>query len=406
MIAALYWLSIGVLSLLTPVIVYQWVLAAASLLSRRSQRTPPEGRTARFLILIPAHNEEATLPVTLRSLANLKYPRDQFHIVVAADRCHDNTVAIARNCGATCLERKSGPVGKGAAIAWALEELDRALIRFDALVILDADTVADPGLLIAFNDGLLMEHKIQQGHNYLANPWESPFTRLIAVTSLLRNSFFYGGKMRLGLSGMLTGTGMCFSREILEAYGWTAFTVGEDWEFSASLLLAGDRIYFNDSARVFATESRGLKTASTQRLRWASGRHAVAGTYAWKLVLTGLRLKRLYLLDAALTLVAPTYSTQATLAILALIGLWPMSGGPATSFLVIWAGSVLGSLCSYFLLGAVFTQAPSKTFTGLILIPLFLPWRLAIEILGLLGYGRRRWVPTIRESRVLPKAHD
>jgi hypothetical protein len=29
-------------------------------------------------------------------------------------------------------------------------------------------------------------------------------------------------------------------------------------------------------------------------------------------------------------------------------------------------------------------------------IPAFLPWRTAIEILGLVGYGRRRWVRTSR----------
>jgi cellulose synthase/poly-beta-1,6-N-acetylglucosamine synthase-like glycosyltransferase len=406
MILALRWLMTGVLSLLTLVSVYQWILLVASLMSRRPQRTPSEGHTARFLILIPAHNEEASLPLTLHSLAQLEYPRDRVHIVVAADRCQDNTVEIARGRGATCLERMSGALGKGAVIAWALESLGPTFRRFDALVILDADTRVDPHLLDALNKGLLLGHTVQQGHNYLANPWDSPFTRIIAVTSLLRNSFFYAGKMRLGLSGMLSGTGMCFSRQVLERYGWTAFSVGEDWEFSASLLLAGEKIYFNDSARVFATESRGFLPASTQRLRWASGRHAVAARYASKLVLTGLRLRRLYLLDAALTLVAPPYSTQATLAILAFIGLWAISGGLVTPFLVTWAGLLLASLCSYFLLGAMLTQAPSKTLAGLMLIPVFLPWRAAIEILGLLGYGRRRWVPTIRETRVPPKTHD
>ena len=34
--------------------------------------------------------------------------------------------------------------------------------------------------------------------------------------------------------------------------------------------------------------------------------------------------------------------------------------------------------------------------TGLALIPVFLPWRLAIELLGMLGYGRKSWGRIIR----------
>ncbi len=396
MIATLRLLSVGVLSLLTPLVAYQWVLLVVSLLWRRSQLTPPPGHKARFLILIPAHNEEAILPLTLDNLSQLEYPKDRVQIVVVADRCQDKTVAIARGCGVMCLERLSGRDGKGAVIAWALEQLGPTFKLFDALVILDADTTADRGLLIAFNDGLLLERTIQQGHSSVANPWESLFTRIIAVTHLLRNRFFYAGKTLLGLSAILIGTGMCFSRKIIERYGWTALTVGEDWEFSASLLLAGEKIYFNDRARVFQRESRGLVPASAQRLRWAGGRHAVAGKYAWRLVLTGLRLRRLDLLDAALTLTAPTYSTQATLAILAVVGLGPLSGESTSPFLFAWAALVLASLCSYFLLGAILTQAPSKTLAGFILIPVVLPWRVTIEILGLLGYGRKRWLQTRR----------
>src|SRR5262249_49555290 len=143
------------------------------------------------------------------------------------------------------------------------------------------------------------------------------FTRLIAVTSVLRNSLFYGGKARIGLSGMLTGTGMCFSSATIARYGWTALSIAEDWEFSASLLLHSVKIYFNPNARVLARESGRLRQASTQRLRWASGRYAVAARTAWQLFATGIHRRRLYLVDAALTLVIPTYSAQATLAALA-----------------------------------------------------------------------------------------
>jgi cellulose synthase/poly-beta-1,6-N-acetylglucosamine synthase-like glycosyltransferase len=331
-------------------------------------------------------------------VAELQYPRNQVHIIIVADRCNDGTAVVARKHGIEYIERFSGPPGKGAAIAWAIDVLEKDMAHFDAIVILDADTVVDPCLLQAFNKCLIAGYQVQQAYNDVSNPWETPFTRLIAVTSLLRNRFFYKGKSRIGLSGMLMGTGICLSRQIVERHRWTAFSVGEDWEFSVSLLAAGEKIYFNPMARVFARESRGFQQASSQRLRWASGRYAVAASSAWQLLTTGLRHGRLYLLDAALTLLAPNYSTQATLALFSLVTSWFLSGYPGWRFLITWAALVTTSLSTYFLLGVALTKSPLRTFSGIALIPVFLPWRMAIEVLGLFGYGRKHWHRTPRLS--------
>jgi cellulose synthase/poly-beta-1,6-N-acetylglucosamine synthase-like glycosyltransferase len=393
----LYWACAATLTALSLLAVYQWALAVASMLPRRPERRESPGARRRFVVLIPAHNEEAGLAATLRSLDRVDYPHALVHIAVVADRCDDGTAALAAECGVTCLERRSGPPGKGSAIAWALDTLQRKGIDFDALVVVDADTIAHRDLLTAFDDGLRAGHEVQQGYNYLSNPWDTPFTRIISVTSVLRNRLFYGGKERLGLPAMLSGTGMCFSRRLLERRGWTALSVGEDWEFSATLLLGGDQVHFNQAARVMAAESRGFKQASSQRLRWASGRHAVAGTGAVALFRAGVRRGRPDLCDAALTIVAPTYSAQATLAFLCLAASWFLSADPAWRLWYVWAGSVMTLLAGYFLLGVALTESPSKALAGIVLIPLFLPWRMAIEILGLLGYGRKRWVRTSRD---------
>jgi hypothetical protein len=393
LVAAACAATLAALSLLAA---YQWLLAAASVWGERPHPEHGQSGQTRFLVLVPAHDEEAGLPATLRSLDALEYAVDRYQVVVVADRCADGTAAAARRGGSLCLEREGGPAGKGAAIAWALDTLSGLSAPFDAVVVLDADTLAHPGLLAAFERGLRAGHQVQQGYNDLANPWESAFTRVIAVTSTLRNRLFYGGKARLGLSAMLTGTGMCFARALLERHRWDAFSVGEDWEFSASLLLHGERIRFNRDAKVFARESLGFRQASPQRLRWASGRHAVAATGGRALLAAGVRQRSLALCDAALTLAAPTYSLQAALALgcLALAALAP--GGAAWPWLAPWAAGVAALLALYFLAGAALTAAPLRALGGIALIPAFLPWRVAVEVLGLLGYGRGRWVRTRR----------
>jgi len=355
-------------------------------------------RKTRFLVLIPAHNEEEGLPETLQSLVSLQYPAHLVQIVVIADRCEDATAQMARNGGAICLERSEGPGGKGAAMSWALNELRKVEVEFDALVIVDADCLADTYLLGAFDDALTKGHAVQQGYNYLSNPWESPFTRLIAVTSVLRNFLFYGGKEAMGCSPMLSGTGMCLSRSVVDRYGWSAFSVSEVWEFSVSLMLNNVRLFFNPWARVFARESKGLKQASRQRLRWATGRYAIIKSGAQKLLVKGISEKRIDLIDAAVTLSIPNYSSQASLTLLAIFGGLFARGDPTWSFLLPWSIGILGSLGAYFFVGAMYTASPIKTLAGIPYIVVFLPWRLAIEVLGFLGFGRKGWGRTFRSS--------
>lgn len=386
---------LGALSLLS---LYQWAHAIVSIVSTQRYKLMRPLRQLRFLVLIPAHNEEGGIGTTLQSLAEMAYPKDLVKIVVVADRCTDDTARVVRSCGVGCYERTVGPSGKGAALSWAIEQAKSAGLSFDALVVIDADCLVHKDLIAAFNQALLEGYEIQQGFNYICNPWSSYFTRIIAVTGILKNGLYYQAKTALGLPGVLTGTGMCFSRRVIDQYGWNAHSVAEDWEFSTALLLGGEKVYYNPLALTLAKESQGLKQASTQRLRWAGGRYGVIASSARKLFLEAIQSKSLYLLDAAITLVAPNYSSQASVSILCVGMAWLFSTNPLWWFLLPWALILLGSLALYFLVGVCKTSSPLKALEGLLLVPLFLPWRLVIEILGMLGYGRKGWVRDHRED--------
>ncbi len=387
-----------VLVLLSALILYQWILALASFLFRAPTPGEAQDPRTRFLLLIPAHNEEAGIVSTLDSIHALAYPQEQTQVLVIADRCTDGTATIVKASGVHCFERTEGQAGKGAAIAWGIQKAMKALSTFDAVVIIDADTLVDRRLLSAFDVAFRAGHQIQQGYNYISNPWASPFTRIMAVTGVLRNGRYYTGKSAIGLQGMLTGTGMCLGTKTLEQHGWNAFSVGEDWEFSVKLLLAGERIYFNPIAKTFAKESQNFKQASRQRLRWASGRYAVMGNTVWELIMRGLGTKTPSLIDSAVTLVAPNYSSQASLAILCVLGGLTNYGDPQWGFTLPWTGMVLFGIACYFLLGVCSTESPGRALAGLMLVPVFLPWRLAIELLGLFGYGRGHWGRMSRAS--------
>jgi cellulose synthase/poly-beta-1,6-N-acetylglucosamine synthase-like glycosyltransferase len=381
---------------LTLLVFYHWFLAVSSFFYR-----PPmadsRGKQTRFLILIPAHNEEVGIASTLESLRNLNYASESYRVLVIADRCTDGTAAVVRSMNAQCFERFDGKPGKGAALAWGLQKARNAQIAFDAVVIIDADTRADRDLLSAFNIEFQAGHQVQQGYNYISNPWDSPFTRIMAVTGVLRNGRYYAGKTAIGLTGMLTGTGMCLGAGLLKRHGWTALSVGEDWEYSVDLLLRGEKIYFNPLAKTYAKESENFSQASHQRLRWASGRYAVIRGKTWMLVRQGIRTQSFSFIDSAVTLVAPNYSSQASLTLLCLVGSWMNDANPFCGFSFYWAAVLFVAIASYFVLGVFSVEAPKKALVGLALIPIFLPWRLTIELLGMLGYGRHNWG---RRSRV------
>jgi hypothetical protein len=93
---------------LAPVVVYGLRVAAIKRLFR--PRTAGTAQTD-FLLLVPAHNEEALLPGLLASIGRLHYPASRFRTVVVADNCTDHTAQLARQAGAECLERTTaGPL--------------------------------------------------------------------------------------------------------------------------------------------------------------------------------------------------------------------------------------------------------------------------------------------------------
>lgn len=100
--------------------------------------TGPRLSTADVAVLIPAHNEEAVIAATIRSVLRLVRPQN---VHVVADGCDDETAEIARSSGATVLELRPGR-GKAGGIEVAVDVFDIPG-RFAVLLIVDADTALD-----------------------------------------------------------------------------------------------------------------------------------------------------------------------------------------------------------------------------------------------------------------------
>lgn len=134
-------------------VAFEVVAALMSISPRRkilsSYREPAGGMPAdgavRITILVPAHNEEFSLPVTLGALK--QQTRDPDRVIVVADNCTDRTVEIAHEMGYETFESVDNVHKKGGALNQALAEILPDADARDVIMIMDADTRLSPRFL-------------------------------------------------------------------------------------------------------------------------------------------------------------------------------------------------------------------------------------------------------------------
>src|SRR5579859_2295128 len=256
---------------------YLLLLTGAALQAPRS--TPDIGTTAsRFLILIPAHNEERLLPGLLASLARLYYPPEHVHVHVVADNCFDKTVAIARAAGVTVHERRDvARPGKGPALDWVWQHLPADEL-FDAVVILDADSVVSANFLAVMAARLARGERVVQAY-YAVHHSRRSFAAGIRFAALAAVHYLRPqGRMVLGGSAGLKGNGMMFAAGLAQRYHWAA-ELAEDIELHMRILLDGERVYFAPDAMVWAEMPDSLAASESQHRRWEVGRLRLARRY-------------------------------------------------------------------------------------------------------------------------------
>lgn len=350
----------------------------------------------RFAVLVPAHNEELLIGTLCKSLLEVDYPKAQYVVHVIADNCTDNTPSIAATYGVHVLQRNDpANAGKGQALAWALRQID--LDRFDAVFIVDADNYVDGNVLVELNRLINGGEQAIQCYNAVGNCEDSWFTQLLHVSRTIGNQLYHEAKYRLGLSSYLMGNGLCFRADLLKQKGWTAFSAGEDWEYYAQLVELGVMIGFAAKAKVFHQESKSLSQATSQRLRWSSGRFSIARTLGVRLLMKGVKEKNWRIIDASFPLLFPNYSLLINLTLFGLIvSLFLPASGMKVFLLLIFAALVLGQF-SLFVAGAFIAGSPLKTSKAALYAPFFLIWKAVIDVLCITGlYRGDKWVRTKR----------
>ena len=249
-------------------------MTGLALLARRSGRhrtALPAQPTHRFVVLVPAHDEERLIGATVASLESIDYPTDLFSVHVVADNCTDATAAISRAGGAEAHERHApDDPGKGPALGWLLARLRDRGEPFDAAVFVDADTIVSSNLLRVADARLSAGAVAVQAHYAVRDPAASTATAFRAAGLACRHYLRPLARSWYGGSCGLFGNGMILSASVLDRLSFSNHLV-EDIEFQLTLLLAGDTVAFAPDATVEAEMPTTLEAAHSQQSRWERG---------------------------------------------------------------------------------------------------------------------------------------
>lgn len=363
------------------------LLAFASWFYREPRAADP--RRVRFLVLVPAHNEEQVIRSPIEAILKQLRPCDQ--LLVVADRCTDATAEIARSLGASVLERgPDDPPGRAAARQAGLEHARE--LEWDAVLMVDADSVIEPGFLTA------CERAMASGAAAVQARGDSGRGRSLAQEAALAAFTLHGltiprGRDRLGLGVRLRGTGMAIRRDVAMAHRFSA-PASEDLFFTLDLLVEGVRCRHVDAARVRFQGASRWDSFGDQKVRYEAGRMAAARTYLPRLLRRAIVERDATCLEFAWFLASPPFAVGALALVLAtalaaVAGAW-------TVVAVFGAGLVL--LAITIATGLIQARAGLRTWLALLAAPWYIGWKAIVHLRAIARLLRRddSYAPTAR----------
>lgn len=356
----------------------------------------PGGPRPSIAILMPAHDEAATLTAAAAMLHRLVAGGTR--VVVVADNCSDNTAAVAQAAGCEVVVRCDARLrGKGYALAAGRDYL--AGDPPDIVLVLDADcSVDDQALDLLARRALVYDRAVQAAYLFRPDPTAPSNVQISNFAFLVKNLVRQRGGRRLGAAAILTGSAMAFPWGTIAMLDLATDNLVEDLSLGIALVRQGRAPVFEEAATVWSDASNPAGTA-TQRSRWEHGFLATARQFALPMLVAGIRQRDFkqfwlgaHLLVPPLSIVLTCNLIAVALGVaLALLAAAPLPGVFAATLLLLVALAVLGAWLSdgrETMDARVFAQ-----------IPRYLGWKITIYARLITGRQPAAWTRTERVMR-------
>jgi len=371
-----------------------WIECGVALFASSDPASESDSPEPRISVLIPAHDEALVIGATLTGIISQLKETDE--AIVIADNCTDETATIARDKGATVLERQDRDNrGKGYALDYGLRHLRQN--PPDVVVMVDADCRVEPGAIAT------IARKARQTGNpvqalYLMETPPDPSVKnsISAFAFLVKNWVRPLGLAQMAGPCALTGTGMAFPWSGIESVSLASGNIVEDMQLGVDLAIAGYPPQFTAAAQVLGLLPTDEKATTSQRTRWEHGHLETLRTQVPRLLKAAISKGRFDLFQMAMDLCVPPLSLLVLLwvgvgAIAVLAGILGFSWLPALILAVEGLFLTLAILLAWGKFGR--SVIPLKT---LLSIPLYILWKIPLY-LGFFIKPQKEWVRTERD---------
>ena len=381
----LYILQQALIWLVTIYWLYQFVISLCSFIKVKDKPLL-EDKENRFMLIIPAHNEESVVVNLIESLQKLDYSKDAYDIYVIADNCTDNTAKVAKDAGAIVYERHDeAHKTKGYALQWFLDQKIKEDAPYDAFCIFDADNIVDVNFLKVMNKKLCQGEDVVQGYKDIKNPSDTWVSAGYAIFYWTMHRFYHLARYNIGLSPLMNGTGFMVKFDVIKPQGWNTKTLTEDIEFSLKRIIKGKKLGWARNAIVYDEQPVGFKQSWIQRERWTVGHMQCLKEYTKPLAIAVAENKTVMNFDGLLYLLGTAPMLVLTLLLVILnIGLFATGAMSGLDFVIQLLKYVIPTVLVLPFMGLVVMYLEKKPINpmlkGLVLYPVFMGSWLLINI--------------------------
>ncbi len=218
----------------------------------------------KFAVLIPGYKEDAVIVSVAEQATKQDYPKDKYEVIVIADSFAQSTLDRLKKLPIRLEVVEFEVSKKSKALNLCMKRIGD---DYDVAMILDADNVMKPDVLLKMNMAFERGFTAVQGHRTAKN-LNANFAILDAMSEEINNHIFRKGHRVLGLSSALIGSGMALDYHLFKTTMATVDSVGEDKEVELKIIRNRHKIEYIHDALIFDEKTSKSDVFVNQRRRW------------------------------------------------------------------------------------------------------------------------------------------
>ncbi|MBR6163310.1 glycosyltransferase family 2 protein [bacterium] len=249
---------------------YFCTIVFASLKKRKAIAEDVQIKKNNLIVVVYAHNNEATVVSLLESLCKQDYPSSNYQIHIILDKCTDDSSNKLEIIGGAKIWRlqDSEPMGKDKAISWLLENLI-SFRNVDAFVFLDATSNITNTYLKSINEALQTDDVVVGSTNIVL---ENPTLKqtMYEKVNKFNNNVIKCGRARLSLCNPINSGNLAIKHDIIKTVQCIDFKdANSELKYSFLLTGSGFKPMFHNEIKTYVFSNDYVPKRATSGFKYS-----------------------------------------------------------------------------------------------------------------------------------------